>query len=191
MSKPRRDDDAAIPSRCTPIRSNATPDCRVKEICPVKPNFNQHVATYKDQIRRSQSFAGADQTTYLRIKVNALKWLVQIPLREHAGRRPRARGVGCGMGLMERRLARASSTNWWESIRRNWQSSMRKQAVPGVRFESYDGHRLPFPAQRFDVAFAACVMHHIPPPQWPEFLKEIERVLKPGGLAVVFEAQPL
>jgi hypothetical protein len=33
-------------------------------------------------------------------------------------------------------------------------------------------------------------MHHVPPPQWTEFVAQMHRVLKPGGLALVFEHNP-
>ena len=33
-------------------------------------------------------------------------------------------------------------------------------------------------------------MHHVPPAQWPAFSKEMHRVLRPGGLALVFEHNP-
>jgi SAM-dependent methyltransferase len=61
---------------------------------------------------------------------------------------------------------------------------------PGVVYQLYDGHRLPYPDDHFDVAFTVCVMHHVPPDQWPNFSSEMFRVLKPGGLALVFEHNP-
>jgi SAM-dependent methyltransferase len=33
-------------------------------------------------------------------------------------------------------------------------------------------------------------MHHVPPAQWPAFAAEMKRVVRPGGLAVVFEHNP-
>jgi len=61
---------------------------------------------------------------------------------------------------------------------------------PGVDYQLYDGHRLPYPDGHFDVAFTVCVMHHVPTDQWPDFASEMFRVLKPGGLALVFEHNP-
>jgi SAM-dependent methyltransferase len=34
-------------------------------------------------------------------------------------------------------------------------------------------------------------LHHVPPAQWKDFLREMRRVLRQGGLAVVFEHNPL
>ena len=61
---------------------------------------------------------------------------------------------------------------------------------PDVDYYSYDGGTLPFEEASFDVAFAICVVHHVPVPQWPQFFAEMMRVLKPGGLGLIFEHNP-
>lgn len=50
--------------------------------------------------------------------------------------------------------------------------------------------RLPFGDSEFDGAFACCVFHHIPHDQHVASLAEIRRVLKPGGLVMVYEHNP-
>jgi ubiquinone/menaquinone biosynthesis C-methylase UbiE len=34
-------------------------------------------------------------------------------------------------------------------------------------------------------------MHHVPPEQWPAFMKEAARVVRPGGQVIVIEHNPL
>jgi hypothetical protein len=34
-------------------------------------------------------------------------------------------------------------------------------------------------------------MHHVRPPEWPGFLSEMRRVVRPGGIAVVIEHNPM
>jgi SAM-dependent methyltransferase len=46
----------------------------------------------------------------------------------------------------------------------------------------YDGRRIPFDADRFDVVFSSNVLEHIP--HLEEFQAELHRVLKPGGRAI-------
>ena len=46
----------------------------------------------------------------------------------------------------------------------------------------YDGHRIPFGDNVFDVVFSSNVLEHIP--HLEKFQQEIHRVLKPGGIAV-------
>ncbi len=64
------------------------------------------------------------------------------------------------------------------------------RTVADATFLQFDGACLPFPDETFDVAFAVCVMHHVPPPQWRDFTVEMARVVKPGGLVIVFEHNP-
>ena len=63
-------------------------------------------------------------------------------------------------------------------------------ANPSCAYLDYDGQHLPFAAASFDVTMAICVMHHVPPAQWQAFINEMHRILRPGGLAVIFEHNP-
>lgn len=58
-------------------------------------------------------------------------------------------------------------------------------------FKHFDGSRIPYEPGAFDVALASCVFHHIPHAEHVALLQEIRRVLKPGGLLLVFEHNPL
>jgi ubiquinone/menaquinone biosynthesis C-methylase UbiE len=75
--------------------------------------------------------------------------------------------------------------------------SEKSQAVARARFpesldyQLFDGSHLPFSEAKFDLVFAACVFHHIPEATHGVLLKEWLRVLKPGGVAVIFEHNPL
>jgi len=61
---------------------------------------------------------------------------------------------------------------------------------PSVMYETYDGDQLPFADHSFDAVVTICVMHHVDPRQRPAFVAELRRVLRPGGIAVVFEHNP-
>ena len=57
---------------------------------------------------------------------------------------------------------------------------------PGrVRPERQDGRRLTYPDNHFDGAFAVSVLEHIPGDGDTEAMREMVRVVKPGGLIVV------
>ena len=58
-------------------------------------------------------------------------------------------------------------------------------------FRLFDGERLPFKDNTFDVVFSACVFHHIPAAEHVLLMTEIHRVLSPGGVFFVFEHNPL
>ncbi len=50
---------------------------------------------------------------------------------------------------------------------------------------------IPFDSQAFDLVTAVCVYHHVIPENRPKLTSEIRRVLKPGGMFVMIEHNPL
>ena len=59
-----------------------------------------------------------------------------------------------------------------------------------ARYVHFDGARIPFPAEHFDIAYAACVFHHIDHAEHGFLLRELHRVIRPGGSLFVFEHNP-
>lgn len=59
-----------------------------------------------------------------------------------------------------------------------------------ARFVAMDDHQVPFPDNYFDIVFSACVFHHISAAEHDSILRELWRVLLPGGIAVIFEHNP-
>jgi SAM-dependent methyltransferase len=62
---------------------------------------------------------------------------------------------------------------------------------PQNEYRPYDGHNLPFPDASFDAASAVCVFHHIPVAQRVGLARDVRRVLRAGGMFVIFEHNPL
>jgi ubiquinone/menaquinone biosynthesis C-methylase UbiE len=54
-----------------------------------------------------------------------------------------------------------------------------------LRFQLYDGKRIPFDDSHFDYVIATSVLHHTPHPEY--FLDEFIRVVKPEGRIVIVE----
>ncbi len=62
---------------------------------------------------------------------------------------------------------------------------------PGqASFQPFDGQAIPYDDNQFDLIFTACVFHHIPEEMHVGLLREIGRVLKPGGSFFLFEHNP-
>ena len=59
-----------------------------------------------------------------------------------------------------------------------------------AQYQTFDGQTIPFPDQSLDIAFAACVFHHIPAEHHHQLLRELWRVLKVGGCLFIFEHNP-
>jgi ubiquinone/menaquinone biosynthesis C-methylase UbiE len=113
-----------------------------------------------------------------------------------AGVRPgqRVLDVGCGTGYFARLLAQAVGPEG-RVIGVDPSPAMiayagRKAGDPGAcRFQVGTAEALDFPAEHFDVVVSSLVMHHLPGDLQLAALREMRRVLRPGGTLLVADAQ--
>lgn len=69
--------------------------------------------------------------------------------------------------------------------------ALSERRFPGIaKRQVFDGKKIPFDTEKFDVIFTSCVFHHIPPSEHIAILNEIKRVLKTEGLFFNFEHNP-
>jgi SAM-dependent methyltransferase len=57
-------------------------------------------------------------------------------------------------------------------------------------FRHFDGATIPFENASFGLAFAACVFHHIDSREHVALIRELRRILAPGGWLTIFEHNP-
>jgi SAM-dependent methyltransferase len=98
--------------------------------------------------------------------------------------------VGCGVGFTDRFLVDDFSSVIGVDIT-DGVIARAAAANPKASYRLYDGRTIPLADASVDVAFAINVVHHVPPPSWGEFAAEMARVLRPGGIAALFEHNPL
>jgi SAM-dependent methyltransferase len=98
-------------------------------------------------------------------------------------------GVGNSLPYFRRHFPRSRITGTDVSSRSLAVAKQRFPAVANLAQMSSNGS-LPFASESFDIAFAACVFHHIPHDEHVALLREWRRILKPGGRAFVFEHNP-
>jgi len=55
----------------------------------------------------------------------------------------------------------------------------------------YDGGEIPLAPNSFDLIFSACVFHHIEAGEHTRLFGQLKSLLKPGGVMVVFEHNPV
>ena len=60
-----------------------------------------------------------------------------------------------------------------------------------AEFVAFDGAAVPMPDGSFDVAFSACVFHHIDHGEHASHLGELHRLLRDDGHVFIFEHNPL
>ena len=133
-----------------------------------------------DPLRRR--FAG-DSEYFIHQKCRAL--LRELEARLGSG--PwRVLDVGCGQGTALSFLA-----DHCDVIGTDVSTGMLQQRPPHARVVVQEPFDLPFVSGSFDAAFAFCVYHHIEAANHVRHLRELSRVVRPGGLVLVFEHNPL
>ena len=151
-------------------------------------SFDDYVETYRTEIDDSIGFIGQDVDFFIEIKAELL-----LKLAEKNFGKPdniKVLDIGSGVGLVDRHLKGRVKHLYGVDVE---EGVVEKAKVnnPEVDYRMYDGTRLPFDDNTFDLCFAINVMHHVPPGLWENFASEMQRVLKPGGIAAVFEHNPL
>jgi SAM-dependent methyltransferase len=73
--------------------------------------------------------------------------------------------------------------------------SRRSHEIASARFPGAQHHlvvheRVPVPPASCDIVFSACVFHHIPHAQHLHWLRELRRIVRPGGLLAIYEHNP-
>lgn len=152
------------------------------------PDFDDHVESYREAVQQSIAFGGQDLEFFHRRKANQL---VDVAAR-HIGdpEKLSALDVGCGVGLIDSLLeARLGSLCGVDPSGASLTHSSERNR--SVSYCVGDGAGLPFATGGFDIAFAVCVVHHVPSDRRGAFVAELRRVVRPGGLVVIFEHNPL
>lgn len=97
--------------------------------------------------------------------------------------------LGCGAAQLSRNLlARfpACEVNALEVDERQHAKNLAKPQA-GLHFMQAGAQAIPFDAEQFDLALMLKSLHHIPLDLMDQALREVGRVLKPGGLLYVLE----
>lgn len=108
-----------------------------------------------------------------------------------SGARPgdRVLDVGCGTGCLTRRMAKivspGGSVLGIDPSTEVIEYARRKTREPHCSYETGVGEALSAPDGSFDVVVTCLAMHHLPEDVRPVALREMHRVLRPGGRLLV------
>jgi SAM-dependent methyltransferase len=152
--------------------------------------FDGYKDIYDREIEKALSFVGQPQDFFTTVKADNL---VRLFNEHFCSSQPlHVLDVGCGVGKIHPFLINRRSHLHLSGIdvARDLIADARERQ-PYVAYDAYDGDILPYSDGAFDVAFTICVMHHVPPPQWGCFISEMRRVVRPGGLVIAIEHNPL
>jgi SAM-dependent methyltransferase len=151
------------------------------------PEFNEYASDYEAVINEYVGVFGQPQEFYTRAKADHLQHILEAKGRT----RPLdVLDIGCGHGLIHPYLSGAGYRLTGVDVAENAIEIARRRNAH-VHYDVYDGSRLPYADETFDVIFTICVMHHVPVDQRDIFVNEARRVLRRGGSFVIFEHNKL
>lgn len=153
----------------------------------VADEFDQYKESYSEAVDAAIGLPGVGVDFFTKVKAGYLVDTVRKILGEQT--HLNALDIGCGIGNYHGLLRESFGTLSGVDVSAECLKTARA-ANPEVAYKVYDGGRLPYEDDSFDVAFSICVMHHVPVSNWPQFVAEMRRVLRPGGVAVIFEHNP-
>ncbi|MBK2123632.1 class I SAM-dependent methyltransferase, partial [Fangia hongkongensis] len=151
-------------------------------------DFDKYEDSYVETVERSIQFSGLKHDFFQQAKQKMLRQVIYKHFR--GNEKLSLLDVGCGVGSLHPYIKELVHSIVGVDI--SHQSIKRaKLNNSDNRYFSYDGERLPFEANKFNIVMAVCVMHHVHPDKWSFFLSEMSRVTQENGLVVVIEHNPL
>jgi SAM-dependent methyltransferase len=152
--------------------------------------FDKFAEEYHKAHQRNIRLSGEDPEFFARYKVLDLK---KLAARYALPRASNILDFGCGVGASLGYIASEFQDSQVVGVDVSQKSLEVAQQNSGrtVSLVKFDGAVLPFADATFNIAFAACVFHHIPHEHHLPLLRELRRVLAPRGAIVLFEHNPL
>jgi SAM-dependent methyltransferase len=151
--------------------------------------FDSYRVSYNDTVEDSIRFSGLRHDFFLRAKADLLEELLASRGLQDKENPARALDIGCGVGALHPYL-RALFPNLQGCDISAGSIARAREDNPWATYTAYQGLHLPYPDAAFDLAFAVCVAHHVPPADWLFFFGEMRRVVRPGGIVCIIEHNP-
>jgi SAM-dependent methyltransferase len=151
-------------------------------------NFDSYTDSYEAAVEQSIGFSRQKVSYFARRKVADLLDVCRRHIGDPQGLS--VLDVGCGIGITDEHLV--GHVRELHGVDTSGEALQRAASRnPCARYRVCSEHSLPFDSGKFDAAFAACVLHHVRPEKRVAFASELRRVVRPGGVVVVFEHNPL
>jgi ubiquinone/menaquinone biosynthesis C-methylase UbiE len=154
----------------------------------LEAEFDRFAREYQEQHASSIRLSGETPDFFAKYKIDDVAGTLQ-----RAGVQPRRIldfGAGVGNSLGHMRKAFPDSEIVLLDPSRDSLDIARRRFPGQASFIPFDGETIPFADGSFDLAFAACVFHHIPEELHTGLFAEIGRVLADGASFFVFEHNP-
>jgi SAM-dependent methyltransferase len=147
--------------------------------------FDRYANAYTDLVRTGIRASGEEPSYFAAMKARYMADL----LGDHTCNSPLdVLDFGCGIGNSIPHLREAFPASRLHGVDPSGESTrLASAAHADATFSTNTDEALPYADGSFDVVQVACVFHHIRPSDRLNWMREIHRVLKPGGHIFVFE----
>jgi ubiquinone/menaquinone biosynthesis C-methylase UbiE len=148
--------------------------------------FDNYDRSYRDVVQGSIDFSGLKHDFFLQAKADLMREKIAA---QFGNKKPDGLDLGCGVGSFHPYVR--GMFNRYCGVDVSAKSiEQAKAAKRDIEYSAHDGARIPYADRSFDFVSAICVMHHVPPSDWQSFMREMRRVIRPGGLVCVIEHNP-
>lgn len=148
--------------------------------------FDSYQNNYRAVVQSSIDFSGLPHDFFQRAKADLLRDLIAECLGPE---KPAMLDVGCGVGsfhpLLRGMVGRLAGIDVSAASIAQARTDNRE-----AEYRAFDGKAFPHASASFDLVTAICVLHHVAPAEWPHFMREMRRVVRPGGLVCIIEHNP-
>ena len=149
--------------------------------------FDQYSENYKKIVESALPIFSPPLEFYAKQKANFLK--TEIGKSSPFGGVLELLNFGCGTGQIDGHLNEMNVRITGVDPSGDSLTCARKSNPKNIYQKIPEDH-LPEMGKKFDLIYAACVFHHIPPDRHIAILKDVSHHLKKGGKLIIFEHNP-
>jgi SAM-dependent methyltransferase len=152
--------------------------------------FDRHALAYEEQHRRNIALSGEDPSYFAEYKIRLFSEWAASSLGQALQGKVLDFGAGIGNSIPYfRKYFEGSKLTCSDISQKSLDFASKRFPGPEHMLKiNQDG--IPAPDASFDAVFSACVLHHIPHSEHEFWLKELRRVVRPGGAIAIFEHNP-
>lgn len=156
-----------------------------------RAEFDKFAEEYKSLHRENIACTGENPEYFAEYKMKDLRRIVAVsPSVPETGRfLDFGAGIGASVPFFTKYFPAAHLT--CADVSKNCLEIAASNFGNAAEYVTFDGTYLPFADNSFDAVYASCVFHHIPPGEHVHLLQELRRILKPGGIIMLYEHNPL
>jgi ubiquinone/menaquinone biosynthesis C-methylase UbiE len=150
--------------------------------------FDKFATNYRAEQTKHLTPTGENSQYFAQLKAQKLKeWSNKYRLASPQ----KILDFGCGDGIMSYEVKKLFPSTQLYGVDPSFESiELAKKNVPNAHFYTSGTTLSFFESNMFDIIYCAGVFHHIPFDEHDHYLQELHRVLRPGGIIVLFELNP-